>query len=618
MSTEEYLSEGSLDIILEQMNDKLHPIVQLLGTKVMANNRIRSVIWDGQKLCQHCIFISEDLEKLHNENQLDKFTVVRLEQYSVSSLPKKENMPVILVMRLTVLKPGLFFEFVRFRQYLLIISFLGSELGRKLNSSEKFSVSVKMENRQMDTSIASTSSFVSSVPSTPTMSIPAHQPSIFKEENICPINVLTPFFNAWVIRVRVTNKSALRTYNNAKGAGKLFNFDVCDESGEIRITAFNAECDRFFNMIEKDNLYYITKGIIKPANKKFSSLNCDYEITLGQQSVIEICDNASIPLPKQRYKFVVLSHVNDLPASTVVDAIGVVRSITNAETFVSKKTSKELTKKEVNIVDSSLAEARVTLWNDLANEFNPDVGQTVAFKALLVGDFKGKTLSTSNNTSYQIDPEIEENRILKNWYQSQGSKETFNALCKDTEQGAVSINTRFIGQINELKLSPGETQTSVFVGLIQSTNRSSNHLYKACGFNGCQKKVTDDNNGLYFCSKCDRSSPTCTWRLMLNLLLSDVSGNAWVTVFQEAGEKLLGKTALELAELYESDQNEYLNVLNTIRFKSFHFRVYTRTDTFNNEVRLRTNLSNFNPISSVERANHLMRSIDALEQQIAV
>ena len=105
---------------------------------------------------------------------------------------------------------------------------------------------------------------------------------------------------------------------------------------------------------------------------------------------------------------------------------------------------------------------------------------------------------------------------------------------------------------------------------------------------------------------------------MLNLLLSDVSGNAWVTVFQEAGEKLLGKTALELAELYESDQNEYLNVLNTIRFKSFHFRVYTRTDTFNNEVRLRTNLSNFNPISSVERANHLMRSIDALEQQIAV
>lgn len=438
-----------------------------------------------------------------------------------------------------------------------------------------------------------------------------------REENVCPINVLTPFFNAWVIRARVTNKSVLRTYSNAKGAGKLFNFDVCDESGEIRITAFNAECDRFFNLIEKDGIYLISKGSIKPANKKFSSVNCDYEITLNQQSVIEVCNNVSIAIPKQRYKFTVLAKINELQAGAVIDAIGVIRSASNPETFVSKKTSKELTKKEVNIVDSSLAEARVTLWNDQAIGFNAEVGQVVAFKSLLVGDFRGKTLSTGLGTCYQVEPDIEEKRLLKTWYEAQGQSETFNSLCKDTEGGgAISTNTRYIGQVNDLHINQGETVTSTFVGTISSTNRSANHLYKACGFNGCMKKVTDDNNGLYFCSKCDRSSPTCTWRMMMNLLLSDVSGNVWVTAFQENGEKLLGKSATELAEIYEIDQNEYHAILNNIRFKSFNFRIYSRTDTYNNEVRLRSNLSTFSPISPVESANHLMKCIDALEEQI--
>lgn len=106
MPKEEYLSEGSLDIILQQSNDKLNPIVQILGTKVMSNNRLRSVIYDGQTICQHCIFVSDELDKLHHEGKLEKFTVVKLEQYNVSSLPKKENMPVILVSAITVLKSG--------------------------------------------------------------------------------------------------------------------------------------------------------------------------------------------------------------------------------------------------------------------------------------------------------------------------------------------------------------------------------------------------------------------------------------------------------------------------------------------------------------------------------
>ena len=54
----------------------------------------------------------------------------------------------------------------------------------------------------------------------------------------------------WKLRVRITNKSTIRTWNNQKGAGKLFSIDMMDETGEIRATAFNLECDKYFNMIE--------------------------------------------------------------------------------------------------------------------------------------------------------------------------------------------------------------------------------------------------------------------------------------------------------------------------------------------------------------------------------
>ena len=50
--------------------------------------------------------------------------------------------------------------------------------------------------------------------------------------------------------MRVTSKGNMRTWSNSKGEGKLFSLDLLDESGEIRATAFNAEADKFYDMVE--------------------------------------------------------------------------------------------------------------------------------------------------------------------------------------------------------------------------------------------------------------------------------------------------------------------------------------------------------------------------------
>lgn len=74
--------------------------------------------------------------------------------------------------------------------------------------------------------------------------------AVFDGRATHPISSLSPYQNKWVIKARVTAKSAMRSWNNSKGEGKLFSFDLMDESGQIRVTAFRDVAEKYFEMIE--------------------------------------------------------------------------------------------------------------------------------------------------------------------------------------------------------------------------------------------------------------------------------------------------------------------------------------------------------------------------------
>lgn len=74
--------------------------------------------------------------------------------------------------------------------------------------------------------------------------------SIFDNRATHPITSLSPYQNKWVIKARVTSKSDIRHWSNAKGEGKLFSMDLMDESGEIRCTGFRDAVDKFYDLIQ--------------------------------------------------------------------------------------------------------------------------------------------------------------------------------------------------------------------------------------------------------------------------------------------------------------------------------------------------------------------------------
>jgi replication factor A1 len=107
---------------------------------------------------------------------------------------------------------------------------------------------------------------------------------------IYPVTALSPYMNRWTIKVRVTKKGDVKTYTNAKGDGKLLSVDLLDgQGGEIRATMFNEQVDQFSAILEKNHVYLISGGSLKPANRKFTTFNNEFELTFNSSTTIQPC-----------------------------------------------------------------------------------------------------------------------------------------------------------------------------------------------------------------------------------------------------------------------------------------------------------------------------------------
>lgn len=109
-----------------------------------------------------------------------------------------------------------------------------------------------------------------------------------QQHPIYPIEGLSPYQNKWTIKARVTNKSDIRHWSNARGEGKLFSVTFLDETGEIKATGFNDAVDQFYNLLEEGKVYFVSKARVGIAKRQFSNVNNEYEITLENSSEISL------------------------------------------------------------------------------------------------------------------------------------------------------------------------------------------------------------------------------------------------------------------------------------------------------------------------------------------
>jgi len=341
-----------------------------------------------------------------------------------------------------------------------------------------------------------------------------------QHRNFHPISSLNPYQNKWVIKARVTHKGSMRTWSNARGEGKLFSVELLDEhGGRIRATMFNETAEKYDQMFQEGKVYTISRGQLKPANRKFNKLPHDYELTLGRDAEVQFYgEDKKIKL--QHYDIKPLEHAQDLPVDSVIDVCGVIQSVEPVQQIVSNRTKRELTKRTMRICDDSGISIDLTIWGEKALEMDEKAmpeGTVVAATQVRVGDFGGRSLSTTFSSAVNLNPDIAHTARLKQWYQTtQGHG--VRSLTENSMGGSRKGNRITIENVEDLKqtlTNEGKAEwfdlkaTLIFCRKYEMDRPP---WYQACPKEGCNKKVNQMHDDQYQCEKCNATYPECTLR----------------------------------------------------------------------------------------------------------
>ncbi|XP_073150571.1 replication protein A 70 kDa DNA-binding subunit A [Henckelia pumila] len=453
----------------------------------------------------------------------------------------------------------------------------------------------------------------SSIQSYPPTIQPPYQPSpnyknqgaIMKNEapaRIIPIAALNPYQGRWAIKARVTAKGDLRRYNNAKGDGKVFSFDLLDsDGGEIRVTCFNAVVDRFYDAIEVGKVYVISKGSLKPAQKNFNHLKNEWEIFLEATSSVDLCTDEDASIPKQQFSFRPIGELENAENNSILDVIGVVVTV-NPSVPILRKNGMETQRRILNLKDQSGRSVELTLWGDFCNREGQQLQEMVetglspvlAVKAGKVSDFSGKSIGTISATQLFVNPDFPEARHLRDWFDHGGKDTASHSISREIMAGGSKNEIRkAITQIKDEGLGRSDKPDWITVKATISFIKTDTFCYTACpimiGDRQCNKKVTKSGNSRWLCDRCNQEFEECDYRYLLQVQVQDHTGLTWVTAFQEAGEEILGCSAKELYMLkYETeDEMKFLEIIRNCLFTEFLLKLKIKEEIYGDEQKVK-------------------------------
>ncbi|XP_050765082.1 replication protein A 70 kDa DNA-binding subunit isoform X3 [Gymnogyps californianus] len=546
------LSEGAIAAIMQGENVS-KPVLQVINTRAIATGngppRYRVLMSDGVNTLSS-FMLATQLNSLVEEERLSAQCICQVNRFIVNSL--KDGRRVVILMDLNVLKTA---------------DKVGGNIGNPVPYNEgewqgQQRSSAPAANPAPSKAQQQNGSLSVAGPAAPKYHAPSNQfgkasaTSSMRtpggsQAKVVPIASLNPYQSKWTICARVTQKGQIRTWSNSRGEGKLFSIELVDESGEIRATAFNDQADKFFPLIELNKVYYFTKGNLKTANKQYTAVKNDYEITFTNETSVVPCDDAQ-HLPSVQFEFVSISDLENTPKDSIVDVIGICKSYEDVTKITVKANNREVSKRNVHLMDTSGKLVTATLWGNEAEQFDGSRQPVIAIKGARVSDFGGRSLSVLSSSTVVINPDSPEAFKLRGWFDSEG------------------------------QLLECASISDVRGGPASGVNTNWKTLFEAKSENlGQGDKVT----------------------------IADCLEYQWVTCFQESAEFILGQNAAFLGELKEKNEQAFEEVFQNANFNTYEFRIRVKLETYNDESRIKATAVDVKPVNYREYSKRLIASI---------
>lgn len=363
-----------------------------------------------------------------------------------------------------------------------------------------------------------------------------------------------------------------------------------DESGEIRATGFNDQCDALYDGFDEGSVYYISSPCrVNIAKKQFSNVNNDYELMFERDTLVEKAEEQD-GVPQVRFNFTTIGDLQSVEKDTTIDVVGVLKDVGETSQITSKTTSKPYDKRELTLVDNSGYSVRLTVWGNTATTFDVSPESVVAFKGVKVSDFGGRSLSLLSSGSMNINPDIDEAHRLKGWFDAQGRSESFashaNMGTTSVAGGGRTDQLKTVGQVKDEQLGMNEEKPDFFS--LRATViyiKQDNPAYPSCLSEGCNKKVLYTDDGQWRCERCDKTHDRAEWRYIASVNVSDHTGQLWLSCFDEVGRMVMGMSADELMDLKENDEKVAQKAFDEANCKMWIFRCKARMDNFNEQQR---------------------------------
>jgi len=442
--------------------------------------------------------------------------------------------------------------------------------------------------------------------------------------NETPVKLLHPFQVSWTIRVCVQTKSEIREFQGKKGPGKLFSMDLVDAEGtQIRATAFTEEVDKFYSLLQKGRTYLISRGSLKAANKKYTTIPHAYEITLNQNTTITPVEEAGAEpiVPHVQYTITPLEVVATMEKDSVCTVMGVMTEVGPLQDITVRKTGKVQPKRSFSIVDTSGRKIEVTAWGE--NAKNPafegmEEGVIVLVKDCSVTDFGGKSLSTRASSEIIFSPDSPDAHALSEWYKD-AQEHGVVYLDLTSKAGGDSAHPdvfKTLKQVVDEQLGMhDEPDYFTCVGCISRIRHQGQFCYKACPASNCGAKVEVGTAGEYYCKKCNRTYSECKERYMLPVTIQDPTGSIYATCFNDVAEKILGHPASEITAVVSAPEGDVAvsQIFDDAQYNFYKLRIKGVVDRYNDTVRPRYSVLKAEPLDPAKETERILMNIEAMQ-----